>query len=78
MAMTFEVGAGKTGFGRETFIKAFTESGMNGKASEKLIYRMCSCETAWKKLISESFLCEELKLEYCSLLDSRLNILRNG
>ncbi len=77
MAMTFEVGAGKTGFGRATFIKAFTESGMNAKASERLISRICDCETAWKNLISESFLPEELKSEYNELLDSRLNILRS-
>mgnify|MGYP003294232730 FL=1 len=75
MAMAFEVGAGKTGFGRDTFIKAFTESGMNAKASERLISRICDCENAWKNLISESFLPEELKLEYNALLDSRLNIL---
>ena len=77
MAMAFEVGAGKTGFGRDTFIKAFTESGMNAKASERLISRICGCETAWKNLISESFLPEELKSEYNALLDSRLNILRS-
>ena len=78
MAMAFEVGGQKTGFGKDTFIKAFTESGMNEKASVKLISRMCSHETDWKKLISESFLPEELKLEYTALLDSRLKILCNG
>ena len=78
MAMAFEVGAGKRGFSRDTFIKAFTESGMNGKASERLISRICSCETAWKKLVSESFLPEELKFEYCALLDNRIKVLRNG
>lgn len=77
MAMAFEVGAGKTGFDRDTFIKAFTESGMNEKASNRLISRICNCETAWRKLISESFLTEELKSEYNDLLDSRLKILRN-
>ena len=77
MAMAFEVGAGKTGFGRDTFIKAFTESGMNAKASERLISRICDCESAWKNLISESFLPEEMKLEYNALLDSRLDILHS-
>ena len=78
MAMAFEVGAGKTGFSRDTFIKAFTESGINGKASERLISRICGCETAWKKLISDSFLPEEVKLEYSALLDNRIKVLRNG
>ena len=77
MAMAFEVGAVKTGFDRDTFIKAFTESGMNAKASERLISRICGCETAWRNLISESFLPEELKSEYNALLDSRLNILHS-
>lgn len=77
MAMAFEVGDGKTGFGRATFIKAFNESGMNAKSSERLISRICDCEAAWKNLISESFLPEELKSEYNALLDSRLNILRS-
>ena len=78
MAMTFEVSGQKTGFGKDTFFKAFTESGMNKKASERPISRMCSHETAWKELISESFLPEELKLEYNALLGSRLDTLRIG
>ena len=35
MAMTFEVGGRKSGFGRETFIKAMTESGVGEKVAAK-------------------------------------------
>lgn len=75
MALAFEVGGQKAGFGRETFIKAFIGSGMNEKASVKLISKMCSHEKAWNQLIQESFLPEELKREYVALLSSRLKVL---
>ena len=38
MAMTFEVGGRKRGFGRETFIKAMTESGIGEKVAANLTF----------------------------------------
>ena len=38
MAMTFEVGGRKRGFGRETFIKAMTDSGIGEKVAAKLTF----------------------------------------
>lgn len=75
MAMTFEVGGKKGGFGRETFLKAFRESGMDDAVSAKLISRMCSCRGKWENLISASFLPDALKDEFRTLLDGRIALL---
>ena len=72
MAMTFEVGGRKSGFGRETFIKAMTESGVGEKVAAKIISRLCACESAWCEAIDSSFLSDNLKREYKILIHSRL------
>ena len=76
MAMTFEVGGRKTGFSRETFIGAFVSTGLNTKAAEKLIARICSALGEWESLIAESFLPDDLKVEYSRLLSSRIALLK--
>ena len=72
MAMTFEVGGRKSGFGRDTFINAMKESGIGEKVAAKMISRLCACESAWYKVIDSSFLSDGLKREYKSLIHSRL------
>ena len=75
MALSFEVGGSKTGFGRETFLKAFQQTGMNETASKKLVSRMCSCQDAWKKLISESFIPDKTKEAFEQMINGRLELL---
>ena len=72
MAMTFEVGGKKNGLGRETFIKAMNESGIIEKVASKMIARLCACESAWCEVIDSSFLSDNLKKEYKSLIQSRV------
>ena len=72
MAMIFEVGGRKSGFGRETFIKAMTESGIGEKVAAKIISRLCACDSAWCEVIDSSFLSDNLKKEYKNLIHSRL------
>ena len=72
MAMTFEVGGRKSGFGRETFIKAMTESGIGEKVAAKIISKLCAFESEWCEAIDSSFLSDNLKKEYKSLIHSRL------
>ena len=56
----------------ETFIKAMTESGIGEKVAAKIISRLCACESAWSEVIDSSFLSDNLKREYKSLIHSRL------
>lgn len=72
MAMTFEVGGEKSGFGRETFIKAMNESGIEEKVASKMIARLCACERAWCEMIDDSFLSDNLKYEYKELIRERV------
>ena len=75
MAMSFMVGGNKNGFDRNTFITAFTQSGIPAAVANKMIERMKSFLPKWKELISQSFLPEEMKIGYCALLDKRKNVL---
>ena len=75
MAMSFMVGGNKNGFDRNTFITAFTQSGIPAAVANKMIERMKSFLPKWKELISQSFLPEEMKMDYCALLDKRKNVL---
>lgn len=77
MAMTFEVGGKKSGFGRETFIRAMRESGIAEKVASKIISKLCACESAWCDMIDSSFLSDTLKEEYKSLIHARAAILRS-
>lgn len=71
MAMSFTVGGEKNGFNHNTFITAFTQSGISASIAEKMIERMKGCLPKWKELISQSFLPEKMKTDYCALLDKR-------
>ena len=71
MAMSFSVGGGKSGFNYNTFMTAFTQSGISTAIAEKMIERMRACIPQWKNLISQSFLPEKMKNDYCFLLDKR-------
>ncbi len=71
MAMSFSVGGGKSGFDRNTFLTAFVESGISVVRSEKMIEQMRKHLPKWKELISQSFLPEKMKVDYCDLLDKR-------
>ncbi len=78
MAMAFEVGGKKTGFGRRTFLEAFKQSGLNATASDRLILKMCGCKSKWEELISDSFLPDPLKREFTNLIETRLAILETN
>jgi serine/threonine-protein kinase HipA len=71
MAMSFAVGGEKSGFDRNTFMTAFTQSGIPDVLAEKMIKRMIANLPQWKELINLSFLPEKMKKDYCSLLDER-------
>ena len=71
MAMSFSVGGEKSGFNRNTFMTAFVESGISVARSEKMIEQMKTYLPKWKELISQSFLPDTMKVDYCTLLDKR-------
>ena len=73
--MSFTVGGAKNGFDRNTFMTAFTQSGIPATVADKLIERMKSYLPKWKELISQSFLPEEMKTDYYRLLNKRINLL---
>lgn len=75
MAMSFTVGGEKRGFGRETFMTAFTQSGIPTAVASKIIERMKSCLPKWRELIRLSFLPEQMKDKYNLLLNSRVELL---
>lgn len=71
MAMSFSLGGKKNGFNRNTFMSAFTQSGIPATVADKMINRMAGYLPGWKRLISHSFLSEKMQIAYCSLLDKR-------
>ena len=75
MAMSFTVGGAKTGFDRNTFMTAFTQSGIPVAVADKMIERMKGCLPQWTELIGQSFLPEKIKTDYCSLLRNRIALL---
>jgi len=75
MAMTFTVGGAKNGFNRNTFMTAFTQSGIPVTVADKMIDRMKSYIPKWKELISQSFLPDKMKSAYCHLLNQRIDLL---
>ena len=75
MAMSFIVGGPKSGFDRDTFMTAFVQSGIPTVVADKMIERMKGNLPVWKELISQSFLPEEMKADYCHLLDQRIALL---
>ena len=75
MAMTFTVGGQKNGFDRNTFITAFTQSGIPANVAEKMINRMKGNLPVWEELISRSFLPDKMKKDYRILLCKRIALL---
>ena len=75
MALSFMVGGAKSGFDRNTFMTAFTQSGIPIAVAEKMIERMKSYKPVWEKLISQSFLPQKMKADYCQLLKKRIQLL---
>ena len=71
MAMTFTVGGEKSNFDRNTFMTAFTQSGIPMAVANKIIERMKGNLPKWQELISHSFLPEKMKTDYCMLLSKR-------
>ena len=75
MAMTFTVGGAKSGFDRNTFMTAFTQSGIPVTVADKMIERMKGCLPKWKELITQSFLPEKMKADYSRILRQRIELL---
>ena len=75
MAMTFSVGGAKSGFDRNTFMTAFTHSGIPATVASKMIERMKSFLPKWKVLIDQSFLPDKMKADYHLLLNKRIYML---
>ena len=75
MAMSFSVGGPKSGFDRNTFMQAFTQSGITASVANKMIQRLVGFIPKWKELVNQSFLPEKMKSDYCSLLDAREKVL---
>lgn len=73
MAMSFSVGGAKNGFGRDTFLTAFTQSGIPIAVAQKMIERLKACAPVWKELIDISFLPSKMKADYCALLEERVS-----
>ena len=76
MAMSFTVGGTKSGFDRNTFMTAFTQSGIPVAIAEKMIERMKGYLPEWEELIGQSFLPENMKADYLHLLNRRIDQLR--
>ena len=72
MAMSFSVGGKKNEFNRETFMTAFTQSGIPASVAEKIIERMKGYLPQWDALIDQSFLPENMKDGYRLLLRRRI------
>ena len=75
MAMSFTVGGEKNGFNRNTFITAFTQSGIPATVAEKMIKRMKTYLPKWNNLIDQSFLPDKIKADYHQLLSKRIELL---
>ena len=75
MAMSFTVGGKKNGFDRNTFLTAFTQSGVPTMVADKMIERMKGNLPIWEELISQSFLPDKMNTAYCHLLRKRLKLL---
>ena len=75
MAMTFSVGGKKNGFDRNTFMTAFTQSGIPTAVANKIIERMKTFVPNWEALIDESFLPDKIKTDYYRLLTKRIEVL---
>ena len=75
MISSVTVGGLKNGFDRNTFMMAFTQSGIPAIVAEKMINRMKGNLPVWEELISRSFLPDKMKKDYCCLLSKRIDLL---
>lgn len=75
LAMPIFTGGKTTGFNRETFSRAFVQSGVPANTAEKRIDKMGSHKEKWFGIIDNSFLPEDLKVSYKELILERLNLL---
>ena len=75
MAMSFTVGGEKSGFDRNTFMTAFTQSGIPIAVANKMIERMKTFLPKWEALIHQSFLPPKMNADYCRLLKKRIELL---
>ena len=75
MAMSFTVGGAKNGFDRSTFMSAFNQSGIPIAVANRMIERMKGFLPQWEELISQSFLSDKMKTDYCRLLNERIKFL---
>jgi len=73
MAMSFTVGGINSGFDRNTFMTAFTQSGIPAAVADKMIERMKGVLPQWIVLIDQSFLPEKMKADYKQLLSKRIS-----
>lgn len=72
MAMSFTVGGAHSGFDRNTFVTAFTQSGIPTSVANKMIERMKGNLFKWQELIHQSFLPDLMKSDYILLLHKRI------
>lgn len=63
-------------FKRESFIEAMTLSGITYQVAAKLIVKQITCKEKWFAIIDSSFLSEELKEQYKSLISKNLEKLK--
>ena len=67
-----EDGKAISGFGRMSFLGAMRQSGIEDKVANKIIDKMILSARKWDKVIDSSFLVEEMKSAYKSLVAERL------
>ena len=67
-----EDGKAMNGFGRMSFLGAMTQSGIEDKVANRIIDKMILSARKWDKVIDSSFLVEEMKSAYKSLVAERL------
>lgn len=67
-----------SGFDRTDFVEAMIASGVNEKIADRIIDKMTTQKKKMKEVVDSSFLSEELKLRYKTLIEDRIMILQNG
>lgn len=75
LAMPIFTGGKTNGFNRETFTKAFVQSEVPANTAEKRIDKMAGYKEKWFEIIDNSFLPEDLKVNYKELILARLSLL---
>ena len=75
LAMPIFTGGNKTGFDRESFVRAFVNSGIQEVIANKLIDKMIGYQSKWMETIESSFLPDDLKVKYMDLIEQRIKLL---